>query len=172
MDATMNKPHYTDSQAVGLVALRLLIGWHFLYEGLAKLLNPNWTAAGYLMDAKWLFAGVFREMATSPTLLEIINFLNIWGLLLIGLGLIVGLLTRVAGIAGILLLGLYYFAHPPFVGLEYGLPAEGSYWIVNKNLIEMAALLVLVLFPTSHIVGLERLLDAWKAGKMPSAHAS
>ena len=36
---------YSDFQVTTLVALRMLIGWHFCYEGIAKLLNPYWTSA-------------------------------------------------------------------------------------------------------------------------------
>jgi thiosulfate dehydrogenase [quinone] large subunit len=57
------------------------------------------------------------------------------------------------------LLSLYYFAYPPFTSLVINTPVEGSYWIVNKNLIEMAALFVLFMFPTSHITGIDRYLQ-------------
>ncbi|MGH7454304.1 MAG: DoxX subfamily, partial [bacterium] len=43
----------------------------------------------------------------------------------------------------------------PLVGLTYSIPTEGSYLLVNKNLIEMAALIVLALFPTGTIIGLD-----------------
>jgi thiosulfate dehydrogenase [quinone] large subunit len=55
-----------------------------------------------------------------------------------------------------LLLVFYYLAHPPFPGLPQG-PSEGSYWIVNKNLIEIAALLVIYQFPLTAVFGLEHL---------------
>lgn len=42
---------------------------------------------------------------------ELISQLNIWGLLLIGLSLLSGLLLRPASIFGALLMLLYYFAH-------------------------------------------------------------
>ena len=84
--------------------------------------------------------------------------MNMWGLVAIGLGLILGLFSRVALYGGILLLFFYYLSHPPFVGLKYGLPMEGSYLIVNKNLIELAAMIVLLLFPTSKIIGVDRLI--------------
>jgi thiosulfate dehydrogenase [quinone] large subunit len=70
--------------------------------------------------------------------------------------LFVGLLSRPGKILGIILLSLYYLAYPPFSGLGENIHVEGSYWIVNKNLIEMAALFVLYLFPTSKITGLDR----------------
>ena len=47
-------------------ALRILIGWHFLYEGIAKLVNPDWTSKFYLLGSKWIFAGLFHGMASSP----------------------------------------------------------------------------------------------------------
>jgi thiosulfate dehydrogenase [quinone] large subunit len=81
-----------------------------------------------------------------------------WGLTAIGLGLICGCFVRWASIAGMVLLGLYYMVNPPFIGLNYAAPTEGSYLIVNKNLIEMAALYILIIFPTSTIIGIDRLI--------------
>ena len=37
------------------------------------------------------------------------------------------------------LLALYYFAAPPWVGYTYAMPAEGSYLVVNKIVVEAAA---------------------------------
>lgn len=150
--------NYTNIQLTALTLLRILIGWHFLYEGIAKLLNPYWSSAGYLLESKWIFSGLFTSIATSPTVLKIIDFINIWGLIAIGAGLIAGCLTRAASISGMILLFLYYISNPPFIGYTYTAPAEGSYLIVNKNLIEMCALLVLTLFPTGKIIGLDRLI--------------
>ena len=151
-------PDYTNYQLSALVVLRVLIGWHFLYEGVAKIFNPYWTSAGYLAESKWLFSDLFLAMVANPTILSIIDFLNMWGLVAIGLGLIVGCLTRAAGIAGIFLLFLYYIANPPFIGYRYTLPTEGSYLIVNKNLVELCALAVLTVFPTGTIIGFDRIL--------------
>ena len=150
--------NYTTTQLFWLVALRVLIGWHFLYEGLVKVVNPNWSSAGYLMDSKGLFSGFFQSLATNKSVLSVVDFMNMWGLVAIGLGLILGLFLRIALYGGILLLLFYYLSHPPFVGLKYGLPMEGSYLIVNKNLIELAAMIVLLLFPTSKIIGVDRLI--------------
>ena len=143
-------------QLAALVLLRVLIGWHFLYEGITKLMNPNWSAASFLIESKWIFSGIFKGIAGNPTVLSIVNVLNTWGLILIGIGLILGCLTRMASVAGMLLIWLYYICNPPFTGLYYAIPSEGNYLIVNKNLIEMAALFVLLLFPTGHIIGLDR----------------
>jgi thiosulfate dehydrogenase [quinone] large subunit len=148
---------YSNWQLVALVTLRVLIGWHFLYEGITKLTNPNWSAASFLLESKWIFAGFFKSIAGNPSVLSIVNVLNTWGLILIGLGLILGCLTRTATAAGMGLILLYYVCNPPFIGLYYAIPSEGNYLIVNKNLIEMAALFVLLLFPTGNIIGLDHL---------------
>ena len=74
-------------QTATMVALRILIGWHFLYEGLAKLLNPYWTSAGYLAESQWWFKGVFVAIAASPGAVTVVDYVNIWGQVLIGVGL-------------------------------------------------------------------------------------
>jgi thiosulfate dehydrogenase [quinone] large subunit len=147
----------TKSQTFWLVALRMAIGWHFLYEGIVKVLNPKWTSLGYLMDSQGWFASLFQSMASNASVLGVINFMNEWGLILIGLGLIAGCFARLASVGGILLLLLYYLSHPPFVGSEdlFMLPREGAYLWIDRNLIEIVALALLYVFPTSHLFGLD-----------------
>jgi thiosulfate dehydrogenase [quinone] large subunit len=148
--------NYSRFQLISLTVLRVLVGWHFLYEGIAKLINPYWSSAAYLLDSKWLLSGVAETIVASPTLLTISDNVNMWGLTLIGILLLLGLFSRYAAVAGAAFVLLYYFFAPPFLGLEYSKPAEGSYLIVNKNLIEACALWVLYAFPTSQIIGLDR----------------
>ncbi len=159
-------PRYGGFQLTTLVTLRLLIGWHFLYEGLAKITNPYWTSAGYLQESKWWFSDFFISLAASPGALTAVDYLNQWGLFLIGLSLLLGVLVRPAAIAGALLLLLYYVAAPPLPGLTYGIPMEGSYLIVNKILVEVGALLVVIGFPTSHRIGLDRLIYQTRNAKL------
>ncbi len=147
---------YSKSQLFFLVILRVSIGWHFLYEGITKLMNPDWTSYGYLLDSGWIFEGVFQAMANNPAVLGVVDFANAWGLVLIGVSLILGLFSRPAAIGGIILLALYYLSHPPFTGLEYAVPSEGKYLWIDKNLIEMLALAVLYVFPTGLRLGLDR----------------
>ena len=145
-------------QLYGLVALRVLIGWHILYEGVSKLINPYWSSAAYLLDSKWIFSGLAKTIVSNPTLLTISDYVNMWGLTLVGLCLLLGVFSRQAALSGMVFISLYYFFAPPFLGLEYSRPGEGSYIIVNKNLIEACALFVLYHFPTSHLIGLDRIL--------------
>lgn len=160
MTRTTTAPHgpYSGFQVTTLVILRMLIGWHFCYEGLAKLLNPYWTSAGYLAGSQWFLKDDLIKIAANPTAVTAIDLLNQWGLVAIGLGLMLGLLARPAAIAGVVLLTLYWTVAPPFASLTYPMPAEGSYVLVNKVLVELGALLVLVAFPTSRKWGLDRLV--------------
>ncbi|HLA83473.1 MAG TPA: DoxX family protein, partial [Thermoguttaceae bacterium] len=46
-----------------LVALRVTIGWHFLYEGVWKIANPEkFSAASFLTTAKGPAAPLFYAM--------------------------------------------------------------------------------------------------------------
>lgn len=149
---------YSKLQRYALFILRILIGWYFLYEGLAKVFTPNWSAYGYLIDSKGIFASLFMRLAENPVLLEATNFINIWGLTIVGLILILGLFTNIGYIGAMIFLLLYYLSHPPLLFAEYILPTEGSYLWVDKNLILLATVAVLMLFPASRAIGFESLL--------------
>ena len=151
-------PTYSNKQISILVILRVVIGWHIFYEGFAKLINPNWSSAGYLLDSKGVFALFFQEIASNPILLNIADTVNIWGLLIIGFCLMVGLFEKWVSIGGIILIGLYYLSHPPLIGFKFDAPGEGSYLLVNKNLIEILAISVNLVFPNSRLVGIDRLI--------------
>ena len=144
----------TAGQSSGLVLLRILIGWHFLYEGIIKAYNPSWTSKSYLLSASILKP--FFNWIAAPSRITVIDTLNIAGLIAVGISLLIGLKIRWGCIGGMLLLALYYLAHPPFPSLPQG-PSEGSYWIVNKNLVEMAALYVIYGFPLTSVFGIENL---------------
>ena len=148
---------FSTLQITSLVILRLLIGWHILYEGLAKLLNPGWSSFGFLSESQWMLSGFADWALSSKSILDVVDFLNIWGLVAIGVGLILGIFTRYAAYAGTILLLVYYINNPPFIGMEYVLPSEGSNLIVNKTLIEAVALFVLAIFPAHTRFGLEAL---------------
>jgi len=64
-----------------------------------------------------------------------------WSLVIIGVCLMLGFCTMPAAIAAAMLLATFYFAMPPWPGLPTP-PGEGHYLIVNSNLIEMIAVLL------------------------------
>jgi len=155
------------AQQWALVVLRTLVGWHFAYEGFSKLLGTAWSrdgvplarfsSAGYLRTASGPFADLFRGLADA-SFLPWLDLLVAWSLLLVGLGLMLGLFTQLACAGALALLTLFYLSWLPTRGVhEAG--AEGSYLLVNKNLIEAAAVAVVFFFRTGRIAG----LDLWRA---------
>lgn len=98
----------THGQSFGAayVALRVLLGGMFLATGWAKI-STDWSAAMYLSTADGPFSEWFRSLAGNG----MIDVMNEWGLFLLGIALVVGILVRPAAILGMLLMALYYFAH-------------------------------------------------------------
>lgn len=127
-----------------ITLLRMGIGWHFLYEGYVKLAAAEWTSYGYLIQTSGPFSGFYHWLASSPALVNMVDLLNVWGLILAGLSLFLGFLIS-AGMAGaLLLLLLYYFAYPPF-GSSLINNVPGQFYLIDRNLLE-ALTLVLLLF--------------------------
>lgn len=134
--------------------LRIVTGWHFLYEGIAKLFNPGWSSSAYLMESKWLFSGFFHWLISNDTTLQIVDFLNIWGLIIIGICLFIGAFTRLAAISGAVLMLLYYIASPPF--MPSSVPSLSHFYIINYNLIEAVVLIVIAVLPAGYLWSIER----------------
>jgi thiosulfate dehydrogenase [quinone] large subunit len=156
---------------VAITALRVLVGWHFLYEGLTKLTAPSWSSAGYLKQARGPLAEFFRGLAANPGQLSNADLITMWGLTIVGACLILGLFTRLASLAGAAFVFLFYIATPPFIGYFYSIPSEGSYLIVNKNLIEIAALAVIFTTRSGLYFGLDRIVHGLLPGRARLATA-
>ena len=127
-----------------MTLLRAAIGWHFLYEGITKVLQESWSSSGFLLHTSGFLSPFYHWLASTPFLLHTTDFLNIYGLILIGIALFIGLFTRFAALAGTLLLTLYYFAYPPFGNLL--MSSDAHLFIVDKLFIEAAALLFLSIY--------------------------
>ncbi len=151
-----------------LTGLRVLVGWHFLYEGIAKLTTPEWSAKTYLMGSRWIFSDLFHAMAASPEIMKVVDFLNIWGLILIGVSLMLGLLVRWSAVAGALLLFFYFVSYPSLPGYTLGTVVEGSYLVVNKTLIEFLMMLAFLVLPAGSFYSVDRWIKRLREEK---AHA-
>jgi len=110
--------------------LRIAMGMYFLYAGLSKIIDPAWSAVGYLSGAK-TFTGLFEWFAL-PQNIGWVNFMNEWGLTLIGIALLVGLFSRVTAIGGALFMLLYYFPvlNFPYAGPHGFIVDEHILWIL------------------------------------------
>jgi len=148
-----------------LTIIRIAIGWHFLYEGIAKLPAGTWSSAAYLAGSRWIFAPMFQWMADSSGIIAVVDFLNIWGMILIGLGLMLGLFTRWASAGGALMLIFYLLAYPPIPGFMFGVPTEGSYLWVNRNLIELLVLVAFIFLSSVDHFSIDRLFSRWREEK-------
>jgi thiosulfate dehydrogenase [quinone] large subunit len=158
METAMEATTFGRGGMIAITALRVLVGWHFLYEGLNKLTAPSFTAAGYLKQAKGPLAGQFHWLASRPDLLANADLITMWGLTLVGACLMLGLFTRLASLIGIGFILMFYLAAPPWIGYFYAIPSEGSYLIVNKNLVEVAALAVILFTGSGRFAGLDRIV--------------
>lgn len=127
-------------QQLTLLFLRLALGWIFLYAGMTKILDPNWSAAGFLKSAQtlpWLFSWF-----AGPQNIGWVNFSNEWGQTLVGLALISGVFIRIAAPSGILLMILYYL---PTLNFPYVGKGTTSF-IVDQHFIFILVFLLLLAF--------------------------
>jgi thiosulfate dehydrogenase [quinone] large subunit len=154
----------TGFQQLTLILVRTLIGWHFFYEGYYKLVLPGWSAdgrpvpawsaAGYLKGATGPLADAFHRLA-QPGVSHAIDLVIPWVLMIVGLMLMLGFFTQIACLGAAALLAVFYLSAPPLAGIPQA-GTEGAYLLVNKNLIELAAIAVLFSFRTGSIAGLDR----------------
>jgi uncharacterized membrane protein YphA (DoxX/SURF4 family) len=92
------------------------------------------------------------------TQLDLINFTTTYGLIAIGVCLILGLLTPLAALGAAAFLAMIYLSMPPWPGLPTNPRAEGHYFIVSKNLVELIACMVVATTPNGHWIGLDALV--------------
>ncbi|MDO8482567.1 MAG: DoxX family protein [bacterium] len=135
------------SQKISQFLLRITLGWMFFWAGITKVLDPTWSAAGYLKGAK-SFVG-FYEWLASPAMLPMTNFVNEWGLTLLGVSLILGIGVRLSSVFGAVLMLLYYI---PILDFPY--PNTHSF-IVDEHIIYISALLLLGSLRAGRVWGLE-----------------
>jgi uncharacterized membrane protein YphA (DoxX/SURF4 family) len=89
--------------------------------------------------------------------LDVANWLTMYGLCAIGICLILGFLTPLAAISAAAFLAMIYLSMPPWPGLPPNPKAEGHYWIVNKDLVELIACLLIAVTASGHWFGLDAL---------------
>ncbi len=137
-----------------LAALRISLGWIFLWAFLDKLFGLGratapenaWLAggsptAGFLsFAARGPLVGLFQGMAGNP----VVDVLFMVGLLGLGLALLLGIGLKVAGVAGPLLMLLMWLAQLP--------PATNPF--MDNHIIYALVLAVLPLLKAGHTLGL------------------
>ena len=91
-----------------------------------------------------------------------VNLLVPLGLFLVGMSLMLGLFTQVGCLGAMGFLAMFYLSQPPLSGMPQA-GAEGTYLLVNKNLIELIAVLTIFAFRTGWIAGLDQLLMRYRS---------
>lgn len=150
-------------QKVWLALLRVSLGVLFFYAGITKVIDPTWSAAGYLQGAK-TFAWFYHAL-TAPGVIGTIDFLNKWGLTLIGLSLFFGVKVRLSAPLGALMMVLYYF---PVLTFPYIAPHS---FLVDEHIVYFFALLVLYSTHAGRFYGIGAYCERWPLCKMfPKFH--
>jgi uncharacterized membrane protein YphA (DoxX/SURF4 family) len=95
----------------------------------------------------------------SLPLLWWIDGITAWGLFIVGGCLLLGLLTRFNCLLAAAFLLMTYFASPPWPWLPTPPNNEGNYFFVNKNVVEMLALLLLATTASGRWFGVDGLVS-------------
>jgi thiosulfate dehydrogenase [quinone] large subunit len=143
---------------IWLAMLRVSLGWLMLYSGIAKIVDPTWTAENYARGAKT--AGALYMWFAAPGNIGWINFLNEWGLALLGVSLVLGVGVRLSSSLGALLMLFYYL---PVLDFPY---AGDHGFIVDEHVIYALLLGFLAVVRAGRFYGLEswfgeRFLSRW-----------
>ena len=135
-----------------MLALRLTTGYAFLHAGYVKVTEAGWSANGYLANVAATngnpLQGMFAWMAGTPWFVEFVNVAVPWGELLIGLGILVGALTRLAALFGAFMMALFYFGN-----------WEVAHGFVNGDLTYMVVFLAVAALGAGRIVGLDAYIE-------------
>ena len=146
-----------------LLGLRLVMAWIFLQAGLEKLADGGWgdplawSSAGFLQNAVAEanpFHGLFTWFAEYGS---IVDPLVIFGQILIGLALLLGVFVRFAALMGGLQMLLFWTAAWEG-GLAEGFPVAHGYFI-DSSFVYMVLLFALGAWGAGRILGLDAKLE-------------
>jgi thiosulfate dehydrogenase [quinone] large subunit len=145
-----------------ILALRLMMALAFLNAGVAKLLGEGFNAAGYLQNAPPAngspLADLFVTMGQTPLFVDFVNIAVPWGQVLIGLGLLVGCLTRLAAFWGAFMMLLFYFGN-----------WDVAHGYINGDFAYMLVFLSVAAFGAGRILGLDQYIEQYEIGGEPLA---
>ncbi len=157
----------TGSRAIGILALRLVAGFYFLYAGLDKVFSfiggsEPFSAAGFLTfgTAGSTSAAVAEGTVVNPTapfwadlgantsLLAVVDILIPFGQVAIGLALILGLATRFAAVMGFLMMAFITIAAWDF-----------AHGLINSTSFLALVTLFLGVIRAGEVYGLDAIVD-------------
>jgi len=129
--------------------LRLTMGWIFLWSGIDKLVT-DFTAGGFLANAtSGPLTGWFHSLGRSDAALSVIDPLVIWGQILIGVTLTLGLFTRSGLFWAAAMMMMFYLAQFP--------PANNPF--MDEHLVYIVVFALLGALGAGRILGLDALVE-------------
>ncbi|UPW02088.1 DoxX family protein [Halorussus gelatinilyticus] len=141
-----------------VLSLRLMMGYAFAYSGFTKLTAAEpFAAGGYLANVAATngnpLADLFAWMGSTPWFVEFANVAVPWGELFIGLGLLVGALTRLAAFFGALMMLMFYFGN-----------WDVAHGVINGDFAYMLVFLSVAAFGAGRILGLDAIIEQYDLG--------
>lgn len=144
-----------------VLALRLMMGFAFLYAGMSKLLGPEpFSAQGYLLGAvpgtgSPLIA-LFVWIGQTGWMLAIIDVAVPFGQIAIGLALLVGAFTRLAAFWGAFMMAMFYFAN-----------WDVAHGLINGDFAYLLVFLAVAAFGAGRILGLDSIIEQYEIEGTP-----
>lgn len=144
-----------------MLGLRVVMAWVFLQAGLEKLADGGWTNLGGWSAEGFLVHGIDPANPFAPVFDFFANYLAVvepmvmFGQILVGLALLLGVLVRFAAFWGGLMMLLFWLASFQG-GFGAGLPIEHGY-VVTETLVYALLLFGLGAWGAGRILG----VDSW-----------
>lgn len=131
--------------------LRVLTGWYFMHAGLTKIMEnglmmPAGSVQWFMTDQTAITYPIMQ--AFSGSLLPVVQIMIPWGEFLVGLGVLLGALTRLAAFNGALLMGFFYFGNHSW-----------SHGMFNGDLTTLLLFVTIAIFGAGRVWGIDQLLE-------------
>lgn len=144
-----------------VLALRLMMGFAFLYAGLDKLLGAEpFSAQGYLLGAVPENGGplvdLFVWMGQTSWMLAFVDVAIPFGQVAIGLALLVGAFTRLAAFWGAFMMAMFYFAN-----------WDVAHGLINGDFAYLLVFLAVAAFGAGRILGLDAIIEQHEVDGTP-----
>ncbi len=163
---------------IGLLGLRLAIGFEFLWAFLDKTFGLGYHTAnakawihggspttGFLSGVNvGPLQGTFHSLAGVTA----VDWLFMLGLLGVGVALILGVALRPAAISGCTMLAMMYVASWPFAKMGGGVPTASTNPIVDDHIVSFVALIAIGAFAALSVGVLSR---RWSALAVVRSHS-
>ncbi|WP_144905107.1 DoxX family protein [Halobellus captivus] len=146
-----------------VAVLRVVTGYWFLHSGITKFAfvsGEPFSAQGYLVNvgASSPIQGFLVWAGQTPWMVEFANVMVPVGEALIGLGLVVGALVRLASLFGGVLMTFFYLGN-----------ASWAHGFVNGDLMGLLLFVTLGVLGAGRVLGLDAVLEQTRLGQTRAA---